>query len=55
MSAPIPELIFIVTVTLIITPVVIAIWDEWRWMKYRQHKQRAYEPMLTTRKEYTHE
>ena len=55
MSAPIAELMLIVFVTFFVTPVAIAAWDEWRWMKYRQHRERAHDLMLTTRKERTYE
>ena len=55
MSAPIPELMLIVFVTFFLTPVAIAAWDEYRWMKYRQDKQRWHDYMLTTRKERNYE
>jgi hypothetical protein len=55
MNAPIPELIFIVFVTFFVFPVAVAIWDEYRWMKYRQHKERRLDLMLTTRKERRYE
>lgn len=51
MSAPIPELMLIVFVTFFLTPLAIAVWDEYRWMKYRKHKERWHDYMLTTRKE----
>lgn len=55
MNAPIPELMLIVFVTFFVTPVAIAAWDEYRWMKYRQHKERMLDLMLTTRKERDYE
>ena len=55
MSAPIAELMLIVFVTFFVTPVAIAAWDEYRWMKYRQHRERVHDLMLTTRKERTYE
>ena len=55
MNAPIPELILLVAVMFIGFPVAVAIWDEYRWMKYRQHKERRLDLMLTTRKERKYE
>lgn len=55
MSAPIPELMFLVFITFFVFPVAVAIWDEWRWMRYRQHKERWHDYMLTTRKERNYE
>lgn len=55
MNAPIPELMLIVFVTFFVFPVAVAVWDEWRWMKYRQHKERWHDLMLTMRKERDYE
>jgi len=55
MSAPIPELMFLVFITFFVFPVAVAIWDEWRWMRYRQHKERWHDYILTTRKERNYE
>lgn len=55
MGAPIPELMLIVFVAFFLTPLAIAAWDEYRWMKYRKHQERWHDYMLTTRKERTHE
>jgi hypothetical protein len=55
MSAPIPELMFLVFITFFVFPVAVAVWDEYRWMKYRQHQERWHDYMLTTRKERNYE
>jgi hypothetical protein len=52
---PIPELMLIVFVTFFLMPLAIAAWDEYRWMRYRQDKQRWHDYMLTTRKERNYE
>ena len=55
MSAPIPELILLVAVLFIGFPAAVAVWDEYRWMRYRQHKERWHDLLLTTRKERGYE
>lgn len=55
MSAPIPELILLVFITFIGFPVAVAVWDEYRWMRYRQHQERWHDLMLTRRKEQGYE
>lgn len=55
MITPIPELMLLVFITFFVTPVAIAVWDEYRWMKYRQHKERPHDLMLTRRKECKHD
>ena len=55
MSAPIAELMLIVFVTFFVTPVAIAAWDEYRWMKYRKHQERWHDLMLTHWKEQGYE
>ena len=55
MNAPIPELILLVFIMFIGFPVAVAVWDEYRWMRYRKHQERWHDLMLTRRKERTHE
>lgn len=55
MSAPIPELILLVFIMFIGFPVAVAVWDEYRWMRYRQHQERWQDLMLTRRKEREYE
>jgi hypothetical protein len=55
MSAPIPELIALVFIMFFLFPVAVAVWDEYRWMKYRKHQERWHDLMLTTRKERRYE
>ena len=55
MSAPIPELMFLVFITFFLFPVAVAIWDEYCWMRYRKHKERWHDLMLTKRKEREYE
>lgn len=55
MNAPIPELIFLVFIMFIGFPVAVAVWDEYRWMKYRQHQERWHDLMLTRWKEREYE
>lgn len=55
MAAPIPELMLFVAVTFIGFPVAVAVWDEYRWMRYRKHRERWHDYMLTTRKERNYE
>ena len=55
MSAPIPELIALVFIMFFLFPVAVAAWDEYRWMKYRQHQERWHDLMLTRRKEREYE
>ena len=55
MSAPIPELIALVFIMFFLFPVAVAVWDEYRWMRYRQHRERRHDLILTTGKEDRHE
>ena len=55
MSAPIPELIVLVFIMFFLFPMAVAVWDEYRWMKYRKHKERRHDLILTTRKEQGYE
>ena len=45
------DLTLLVFIMFFVYPVSIAVWDEWRWHKAGQHRERRSDLILTSRRE----
>ena len=44
------DLVAAVVLLFVVLPAAVAVWDEWRWMRYRKHRARWHDLILTSRR-----